>query len=110
LGICLGHQAIAAAYGGRVIENDAPMHGKASRIEHDGTGLFEGLPAPLEAGRYHSLIVDEPLPDALEATARADGFVMGLRHHEHPTYGLQFHPESVLTVQGREILRNFTKM
>ena len=107
LGICLGHQAIVCAFGGRVGPNEAPMHGKASGVEHQGTDLFHDLPNPFSAGRYHSLIAHEPLPDALEVTARSDGFVMGVSHKEHPTHGVQFHPESVLTPDGYGLLGNF---
>jgi anthranilate synthase/aminodeoxychorismate synthase-like glutamine amidotransferase len=109
LGICLGHQAIVTAFGGRVGPNDAPMHGKPSMIEHDGVGLFAGLDSPLEAGRYHSLVVTEPVPDELDVVARADGFVMGVQHCEHPTFGVQFHPESVLTPGGYGLLENFLR-
>lgn len=108
LGVCLGHQALGEAFGGRVVRQ-APVHGKTSRISHDGGPPFGGLPDPLEATRYHSLVVDgRSLPDELEASAwSSDGLLMGLRHREHPTYGVQFHPESILTTDGRQLLRNF---
>ena len=109
LGVCLGHQAIAALHGGRVERAPAPRHGKSSPIFHDGEGLFEGVPSPFEAGRYHSLIViDEGLPDVLRVTARSpDGLVMALAHRSKPVFGVQFHPESVLTPSGRDVLANF---
>ncbi|MBX6350940.1 MAG: aminodeoxychorismate/anthranilate synthase component II [Clostridia bacterium] len=109
LGVCLGLQAIARAYGGRVVRAKTPVHGRASRVSHDGQGVFRGLPSPLVAGRYHSLAVaDAGLPAALAVTARAeDGTVMGLRHREHPVEGVQFHPESVLTPEGKRLLANF---
>ncbi len=109
LGVCLGHQAIAVAFGGRVRRSGCPAHGVASAIHHDGRGVFLDLPPVFEAGRYHSLIVDEEsLPDALEVSARtADGTVMGIRHRDHPTVGLQFHPESILSPGGPAILTNF---
>jgi anthranilate synthase/aminodeoxychorismate synthase-like glutamine amidotransferase len=106
LGVCLGHQALAQAFGGRVKLN-APVHGKATTIEHDGRTIFRGLRSPLSVGRYHSLIVDAELPDCLEESARGGGVVMGVRHRELPAEGVQFHPESVLTEQGRELLGNF---
>ncbi|MGI9470556.1 MAG: anthranilate synthase component II [Rubripirellula sp.] len=109
LGVCLGHQAIAAAFGGS-IRQCGPRHGLPSRITHDGAGLFEGLPSPFTVGRYHSLAVDESaLPDELQVTARSDddGVIMGLRHRTRPVYGVQFHPESVLTDHGLTVLRNF---
>ncbi len=106
LGVCLGHQALAQAFGGRW-KLHTPVHGKATSIEHDGRTIFQGLSSPLTVGRYHSLVVDEPLPDCLEATARGDGVLMGVRHRELPAEGVQFHPESVLTEQGRELLANF---
>jgi anthranilate synthase/aminodeoxychorismate synthase-like glutamine amidotransferase len=111
LGVCLGHQAIAVAFGGRVIHAPKPAHGFASSIEHDGGCPFEGVPAAMRAGRYHSLVVDEAeLPDALTVCARTtDGLVMALRHKTHPTIGLQFHPESVLTKSGPDILGNFLR-
>jgi anthranilate synthase/aminodeoxychorismate synthase-like glutamine amidotransferase len=113
LGVCLGHQAIGQAFGGHVIRAPAPRHGKTSPVTHDGRGVFRNLGAPLEVGRYHSLVVAEtPWPDALEVSARADddGMVMGVRHREWPVHGVQFHPESVLTGEGRRLLRNFLEL
>lgn len=109
LGVCLGHQAIAAAYGGRVTRAAEPVHGRNSLIEHSGSGLFAGLPQPLTVARYHSLIVDEhSLPPDLQVTARtADGIVMALEHTRHPVLGVQFHPESILTDGGHRLLANF---
>ena len=111
LGVCLGHQCIGHAYGGRVIRAPKPMHGKTSRITHGGTGVFAGLPSPFLATRYHSLIVEESsLPAELEVTARSeDGLIQGLRHRTHPVQGVQFHPESILTESGRDLLRNFLR-
>jgi anthranilate synthase component 2 len=107
LGVCLGHQAIVEAYGGRIGPAHALVHGKASRVRHDGRGVFAGLPAEIQAGRYHSL-ASARVPDALEVTARTDdGEVMGVRHREHAVEGVQFHPESVLTPDGSALLRNF---
>jgi anthranilate synthase/aminodeoxychorismate synthase-like glutamine amidotransferase len=106
LGVCLGHQAMAQAFGG-AIRLHPPVHGKSTRIEHDGRTIFRGLDSPLTVGRYHSLVVDRPLPDCLEESAHGDGLVMGLRHRELPAEGVQFHPESILTEQGRELLANF---
>jgi anthranilate synthase/aminodeoxychorismate synthase-like glutamine amidotransferase len=106
LGVCLGHQALAQAFGGRWKLN-APVHGKATNIEHDGRTIFRGLSSPLTVGRYHSLVVDAELPDCLQETARGGGVLMALRHRELPAEGVQFHPESVLTEQGRELLANF---
>jgi anthranilate synthase/aminodeoxychorismate synthase-like glutamine amidotransferase len=106
LGVCLGHQALAQAFGGTVRLN-APVHGKSTAIEHDGRTIFAGLPSPLTVGRYHSLVVDAALPDCLEQSAGGDGVVMGIRHRELPAEGVQFHPESVLTEDGRSLLRNF---
>jgi anthranilate synthase/aminodeoxychorismate synthase-like glutamine amidotransferase len=106
LGVCLGHQALAQAFGGQVKLNP-PVHGKATTIEHDGRTIFRGLSSPLTVGRYHSLVVDPELPDCLEETARGGGVLMGLRHRALPAEGVQFHPESVLTEQGRELLGNF---
>jgi anthranilate synthase component 2 len=110
LGVCLGHQAIGAAFGGSVVRAPTPMHGKTSMIEHNGRGLFAGLTGPFQASRYHSLIVSEAdLPPELEVTAwtRDDRIIMGLRHRRWPVHGVQFHPESILTGEGRHILRNF---
>ena len=106
LGVCLGHQSLAQAFGGRVVRH-VPVHGKATEIDHDGTGLFAGLPAPLVVGRYHSLVVDPELPDCLEATAHGGGVLMAMRHRELPAEGVQFHPESVLTPDGKRLLENF---
>jgi anthranilate synthase/aminodeoxychorismate synthase-like glutamine amidotransferase len=106
LGVCLGHQSLVQAFGGRVVRH-VPVHGKATVIEHDGSGLFAGLPQPLTVGRYHSLIADPDLPEALEATASGDGVVMAVRHRELPAVGVQFHPESVLTPDGKRLLENF---
>lgn len=112
LGVCLGHQAIASAFGGRVVRADEPRHGKASPVEHDGRDLFAGLTQSFPAGRYHSLVAERSsLPEELRVTAwTKDGVVMGLRHAQRPLYGLQFHPESVLTPDGGQILRNFTNL
>jgi anthranilate synthase/aminodeoxychorismate synthase-like glutamine amidotransferase len=110
LGVCLGHQAIGAVFGGSVVRAPVPMHGKTSTIEHDGRGVFSGLTAPFVASRYHSLVVAEDgLPGELEVTARTqeDGLIMGLRHRALPIQGVQFHPESILTGEGRHMLRNF---
>jgi anthranilate synthase/aminodeoxychorismate synthase-like glutamine amidotransferase len=110
LGVCLGHQAIGHAFGGTVERAPAPRHGKTSLVRHDGRGLFAGLPDPFEAGRYHSLVVatrDWPAALEVSATADDDGVVMGLRHRQYPLHGVQFHPESVLTGDGRRLLRNF---
>jgi anthranilate synthase component 2 len=107
LGVCLGHQAIVRAYGGEIGQAQALLHGKASRITHDGRGVFEGLPADVEVGRYHSLAATV-VPDVLQVTARTgDGEVMGVRHVDHPVEGVQFHPESVLTPVGPDLCRNF---
>jgi anthranilate synthase component II len=106
LGVCLGHQALAQAFGGKVTLND-PVHGKATTVEHDGRTIFRGLPSPFTVGRYHSLVVDPALPDCLQESARGGGVLMGVRHRELPAEGVQFHPESVLTDHGRELLRNF---
>jgi anthranilate synthase/aminodeoxychorismate synthase-like glutamine amidotransferase len=113
LGVCLGHQAIGHAFGGRVVRAPRPMHGKTSSVAHDGRGLFRGLSDPFEAARYHSLVVsDDGWPDGLEVAARADddGTVMALRHRQWPVHGVQFHPESVMTAEGRRILRNFLEL
>jgi anthranilate synthase component II len=108
LGVCLGHQAIGAAFGGRITRAPRLMHGKVSMISHDGAGVFAGLPNPFQATRYHSLIVERStLPSELEVTAEADGLVMGLRHRTLPVEGVQFHPESILTPSGNDLLANF---
>jgi len=109
LGVCLGHQAIGQAFGGRVVRAPSLMHGKTSRIAHDGRTIFQGLPSPFEATRYHSLVVDpQSVPSELEVSATTDqGVIMGLRHRRHPTEGVQFHPESVLTAEGKRLLQNF---
>ncbi|OPZ10221.1 MAG: Aminodeoxychorismate synthase component 2 [candidate division BRC1 bacterium ADurb.BinA364] len=109
LGVCLGHQSIGQVYGGAVIRAPRVMHGKTSMIHHDGQGVFRGLPNPFEATRYHSLIVErESLPDCLSVCAwTQDGTIMGLRHKTHPVEGVQFHPESILTKPGMDLLRNF---
>ena len=106
LGVCLGHQSLAQAFGGTVIRH-VPVHGKTTEIAHDGTGLFAGLPSSLVVGRYHSLVVDPDIPDELEVSARSGDVIMGLRHRELPLEGVQFHPESVLTPHGKELLKNF---
>ena len=110
LGVCLGHQAIGAVFGGSVIRARVPMHGKTSTIEHDGSGVFRGIAGSFVASRYHSLVVAaEGLPSDLEVTARTndDDTIMGLRHRTWPVHGVQFHPESILTGEGHQILRNF---
>jgi anthranilate synthase/aminodeoxychorismate synthase-like glutamine amidotransferase len=111
LGVCLGHQAIGYAFGGDVVRAPVLMHGKVSTVKHDGRGIFSGVTQPFVAGRYHSLVVADPVPEPLEISARTDdGIVMGLRHREFPIHGVQFHPESVLTGEGRKILRNFLEL
>ncbi len=112
LGVCLGHQAIGEAFGGKLVRAAKVMHGKTSRILHDGRGLFKGLSNPFEAGRYHSLILErESLPSCLELSAQTqEGEVMGIRHKRFPTEGVQFHPESILTPAGKRILRNFLEL
>ena len=111
LGVCLGHQSIGAAFGGKVIRASAPMHGKTSVIENNGRDLFAGVPKSSTATRYHSLIVEKAsLPPVLEITATCGDVIMGLRHKERPIFGLQFHPESILTEHGKKILRNFLEM
>ena len=109
LGVCLGHQAIGAVYGGEVVRAGRLMHGKTSPIQHDGRGIFAGLPNPFEATRYHSLLVQrETFPAVLEISAEtAEGEIMGLRHREFPIHGVQFHPESILTLEGKRLLQNF---
>jgi anthranilate synthase component 2 len=110
-GVCLGHQAIGYAFGGDVGRAPVLMHGKVSKVQHDGKGVFSGVSQPFVAGRYHSLVVNDPAPEMLEITARTeDGIVMGLRHRAWPVHGVQFHPESVLTGEGRKILRNFLEL
>jgi anthranilate synthase component 2 len=109
-GVCLGHQALGAVFGGKVVRAQVPMHGKTSTIEHNSRGVFTGIAEPFQASRYHSLVVaDEGLPAELEVTARTkeDGAIMGLRHRHLPVHGVQFHPESILTGEGHRILRNF---
>ncbi len=109
LGVCLGHQAIGAAFGGQVVRAPQPVHGKASLVHHDGRTIFRGLPNPLTAGRYHSLIVArDSLPEELSISAQTeDGLIMALRHRSLPVEGVQFHPESVLTPEGRQLIKNF---
>jgi anthranilate synthase component II len=106
LGVCLGHQSLVEAFGGKVVRGD-PIHGKDAEVEHDGKSIFDGLSNPLVAGRYHSLIADPDLPDDLELTSTYGDVVMGVRHRELPAEGVQFHPESVLTPQGKRLLANF---
>jgi anthranilate synthase/aminodeoxychorismate synthase-like glutamine amidotransferase len=106
LGVCLGHQSMAQAFGGEV-KLHVPVHGKATTIEHDGRAIFRDLPIPLQVGRYHSLVVADELPDCLEESARGGGVLMALRHRELPAEGVQFHPESVLTPEGKRLLANF---
>ena len=112
LGVCLGHQCLGQVFGGRVVRADEVMHGKTSVIRHDGRGVFAGLPNPFEATRYHSLVVDrDSVPSELEISAETDdGTVMGLRHREYAVEGVQFHPESILTASGHDLLRNFLAM
>ena len=109
LGVCLGHQAIGEVFGGKVVRAPKIVHGKTSPVRHDGTGIYEGLPQPFEVGRYHSLVVDrKTLPDCLAVTAETeDGIVMGVRHKEYDVEGVQFHPESILTPEGKTLLKNF---
>jgi anthranilate synthase/aminodeoxychorismate synthase-like glutamine amidotransferase len=106
LGVCLGHQSMVEAFGGKVIRGD-PIHGKDAEVSHDGKAIYSGLSNPLVAGRYHSLIADPDLPDELELTSTYEDVVMGVRHRELPAEGVQFHPESVLTAQGKRLLANF---
>ncbi|MBW2688460.1 MAG: aminodeoxychorismate/anthranilate synthase component II [Deltaproteobacteria bacterium] len=112
LGVCLGHQSIGQAYGGRIVRAERLMHGKTSPIFHDGRELFDGLPEPFDATRYHSLLVERTsLPECLEVTAwTEEGEIMGMRHRELPVWGVQFHPESILTVSGMDVLKNFLEM
>jgi anthranilate synthase/aminodeoxychorismate synthase-like glutamine amidotransferase len=111
LGVCLGHQGIGIAFGGEVVRAPQLMHGKVSSVQHDGRGVFKGVSQPFVAGRYHSLIVADPLPADLEAAARTDdGTLMGVRHRQFPIHGVQFHPESVLTGDGKQVLKNFLEL
>jgi anthranilate synthase component 2 len=111
LGVCLGHQAIGLAFGGSVVRAATPMHGKVSSIQHDGKGVFKGVSMPFVAGRYHSLVIADPVPPELESCARTeDGTIMAVRHRTLPVHGVQFHPESVLTGEGRQLLRNFLEL
>lgn len=111
LGVCLGQQCMGHVFGGQVVRAPRLMHGKVSPVTHDGKGVFAGVPSPFTATRYHSLIVDQPLPDALEATAwTPEGELMGVRHKNLPIHGVQFHPESILTEYGHEMLANFLKL
>ena len=109
LGVCLGHQCVGQAYGGNIVAAPVLMHGKTSAVHHHESGIYDGLPTPFEAARYHSLIVDrETLPNILEVDAETDdGLIMGFRHREHPVHGVQFHPESILTVAGKDLLAGF---
>jgi anthranilate synthase/aminodeoxychorismate synthase-like glutamine amidotransferase len=112
LGVCLGHQCMGEVYGGKVVRAERLMHGKTSPIQHDGKGVFQGLPNPFEATRYHSLIVEKnSVPSCLEVCAEtAEGEIMGLRHREYPVHGVQFHPESILSKEGKDLLANFLKI
>ena len=111
LGVCLGHQAIGEAYGGKTIQSDKPTHGKSSTLTHNGQGLFKNVPSPLEVGRYHSLITKLDEASRLEVTARlADDTIMAMQHKSHPVYGVQFHPESILTQDGLKIMQNFVQI
>ena len=112
LGVCLGHQAIGQAYGGKVVRAPVPMHGKMSRIHHDGKSVFHGLPNDFQATRYHSLCIEpESMPDCLEATAYSeDGVIMGVMHKTHPVHGVQFHPESIASEHGHALLQNFLRL
>ena len=114
LGVCLGHQAIGEAYGGKVVRARTLMHGKTSRVSHDGSGIFKNIPNPLEVMRYHSLVIEsQSLPDDLEVVARAEddpAEIHAVKHRKHPVWGVQFHPESILTQNGKEILRNFLSL
>ena len=111
LGVCLGHQCLGAIYGGRVDRARRLMHGKTSTVNHNGRDIFKGIPSPFEAMRYHSLVVYDPVPEELEVTAStSDGEIMGLKHRHHPTFGVQFHPESILTQHGKQLLKNFLEL
>ena len=109
LGVCLGHQSIGTAFGAKIVRANRPMHGKTSSVEHDGKGVFAGIPSPFTVNRYHSLVIEEAsLPDCLQVSARAeDGAIMGVRHRHRPIEGVQFHPESLLTEHGHQLLGNF---
>jgi anthranilate synthase component II len=109
LGVCMGQQCLAVAFGGKVVRGD-PIHGKSAQVEHDGRTIFRGLDSPFEAGRYHSLVVDPALPDCFERSAWFGDTVMGIRHTGLPAEGVQFHPESVLTGEGKQLLRNFLEV
>lgn len=111
LGVCLGHQAIAESYGCETVRSQNPTHGKSSLLSHDGTGLFHGIPNPMTAGRYHSLVIDTAQSSELIVTATStDGTIMAVKHHTHPVYGIQFHPESILTPNGLALLQNFVEI
>ncbi len=111
LGVCLGHQCLGAVYGGKVDRAPRLMHGKTSPVRHTGAGIFKDLPSPFEAMRYHSLLVYEPVPEELEVIATTDEHeIMALKHRQHPTYGVQFHPESILTEHGQHLLKNFLEL
>lgn len=111
LGVCLGHQCLGAIYGGRVDRAARLMHGKTSSVNHNQKGIFKGIPSPFEAMRYHSLVVFDPVPEELEVTATTpEGEIMGLKHRDHPTFGVQFHPESILTQHGKQLLKNFLEL
>ncbi|MEQ8333070.1 aminodeoxychorismate/anthranilate synthase component II [Nisaea sp.] len=111
-GVCLGHQSIGQAFGGKITRGPVPMHGKISKVSHPGKGVFEGLPSPFEATRYHSLVVDRAsLPNCFEITAETDdGMIMGIQHHELPLHGVQFHPESIASQYGHKLLQNFIRL
>jgi anthranilate synthase/aminodeoxychorismate synthase-like glutamine amidotransferase len=111
LGVCLGHQCLAAVYGGKVDRAPRLMHGKTSPVHHNGQGIFKDIPSPFEAMRYHSLVVYEPVPASLEVVAATtENEIMALKHRQHPTYGVQFHPESILTEHGKQLLKNFLEL
>lgn len=110
LGVCLGHQAIGVAFGGTVSPDQRPCHGRATAMTHDGHPLFAGITSPFDAARYHSLAIDEPVPDDLQVIARGDELIMAIVHERHPTYGVQFHPESILSEDGLTLLRNFARI
>lgn len=111
LGVCLGHQCLGAVFGGTIARAPRLMHGKTSLVTHNGRDLFQGIPSPFEAMRYHSLVVCGPVPSELEITAStAAGEIMGLKHRQHPTFGVQFHPESILTTHGKQLLKNFLEI